>query len=196
VAPLRRAAFTDPGWPPASAGRRPDCRAIPRAYRISIVAFQADRPPALGCGAPYRAGPGRTSLSVLQFFPHASVGWKKLPHDFLLFPRRGLPAGNLAPKVISSSGRCPLRSGLRGDGWVRLLAFRCRFSRRLHGFRVNRGPSKQPSGERVTCAVSGAGFSDGSSCRGGGRRPGDRRHAVARSAQSGRRRHDDPGPSR
>jgi hypothetical protein len=27
----------------------------------------------------------RTALSVLQFFPHASVGWKKLPHDFSAF---------------------------------------------------------------------------------------------------------------
>ena len=33
-------------------------------------------------------------------------------------------------------------AGFAGVAGVRLLAFRCRFSRRLHGFRVNRGPFK------------------------------------------------------
>jgi hypothetical protein len=65
-----------------------------------------------------------------------------LPHDFLLLPRRGLPAGNLAPRSSLRVAAALCTAGFAGVAGVRLLAFRCRFSRRLHGFRVNRGPFK------------------------------------------------------
>ena len=64
-----------------------------------------------------------------------------MPHDFLLSWKRhtGRESGS---KGDLFEWPLPLHSGLAGVAGVRLLAFRCRFSRRLHGFRVNRGPFK------------------------------------------------------
>jgi hypothetical protein len=46
AAVLSHAAFTDPGWPPTSAETTAGSQGLCiGAYRISIAAFQADRPP-------------------------------------------------------------------------------------------------------------------------------------------------------
>lgn len=76
----------------------------------------------------------------MQFFPHASVGWKKLPHDFLLFLEEAYRQGIWLQRSSLRVAAALCTAGFAGVAGVRLLAFRCRFSRRLHGFRVNRGP--------------------------------------------------------
>jgi hypothetical protein len=63
----------------------------------------------------------RTSLSVLQFFLHASVGWKKLPHDFSAFSWK-----RLIGRKSGSKGHLfewPLPSAQRASrGWLGALA--------------------------------------------------------------------------
>src|SRR5690349_7433602 len=91
---------------------------------------------------PATVAPRGTSLSVAQFFPHASVGWKKLPHDCLLFLEEAYRQEIWLQRLSLRVAAALCTAGFAGVAGVRLPAFRCRFSRRLHGFRVNRGPFK------------------------------------------------------
>jgi hypothetical protein len=63
-----------------------------------------------------------------------------LPHDCLLFLEEAYRQGIWLQRSSLRVAAALCTAGFAGVAGVRLLAFRCRFSRRLHGFRVKPGP--------------------------------------------------------